>query len=227
MIKIFGLAVVVVLLGFGFIVAGLYLQVPRYKHYWLKRAAKAPESNALIYVAMGDSTAQGIGASNTEKGYVGLVADALEQKHRRPVHVINISKSGETVAGCLQEQVPQLRALKPDIVTIEIGANDMSTFDETTFRRSMGELMSQVPKQTVISDIPYLGGSRKKDLEPHAEAASSIIHELAATHGLSVAPLHQVTKAKDSWRVYAVDYFHPSNTGYKNWFAAFWQILDS
>ena len=227
MIRLVLLAILVVGVGVGIAFAGLYSQVPRYKNYWQRRAAKPMPDNALVYVAMGDSTAQGIGASSPDKGYVGLIAKALQEQEGRPVHVINLSKSGARVQDCLREQLPQLQNLHPDVITLEIGANDMSQWDEDSFKKDMNELLSQLPKQTVVSDIPYFGGGRKRRLEPQVLAASRIISELAQEYALRVAPLYQVTKEHDSVRTMTIDFLHPSNKGYQNWYAAFWQPLQT
>ncbi|MEO5743679.1 MAG: hypothetical protein ABIQ53_03685, partial [Terracoccus sp.] len=49
-------------------------EVARYGRYW----AQPRGGNAgILYVALGDSTAQGIGASRPERGYVGLIAERL------------------------------------------------------------------------------------------------------------------------------------------------------
>lgn len=220
---IWALVVIVVVFVVGLV--SMYSKISRYSAYWNQRASQSSEENALVYVALGDSTAQGVGASKAEKGYVGLVANALEDKHKRPVHVINLSVSGAKLADVVNEQLPSLTQLQADVVTIEAGANDMADFDETAFRNNMETLMSQAPKHTVISDMPYFGGGRKRNLEVNVLAANKIIHELGGKHGLRVAPLHQVTKERDNIFTMAIDFLHPSDQGYKNWFAAFWQIL--
>ncbi|MDQ3151126.1 MAG: SGNH/GDSL hydrolase family protein, partial [Actinomycetota bacterium] len=60
----------------------VYRNVAPYRRYWLRRAEEPGE---LRYVALGDSLTQGIGASRPERGYVGLIADALAQRTGRTV----------------------------------------------------------------------------------------------------------------------------------------------
>ena len=45
--------------------------VSAYAKYWKSR----PSEGSFTYVALGDSAAQGLGASRPELGYVGLLAD--------------------------------------------------------------------------------------------------------------------------------------------------------
>ena len=46
------------------------------------------ERGGLLYVALGDSAAQGIGASSAQHGYVGLIAQRLRDTTGRPVQVV-------------------------------------------------------------------------------------------------------------------------------------------
>src|SRR5690606_20312357 len=90
----------------------------------------------LVYVALGDSTAQAIGASKPEYGYVGLVKEYLENKTNKNVAVINISVSGAKLSDVIAEQIPKLKDLpKADVLTIEIGANDVINFNRKKFEK--------------------------------------------------------------------------------------------
>jgi len=86
------LALVLALLGvWGVRLWQLRHQVDRDRDYW---AAPKGEPGGILYVALGDSVAQGIGASGPERGYVGLLAERLRIATGRPVLVVNLSRSG-------------------------------------------------------------------------------------------------------------------------------------
>ncbi len=207
----------------------LLTSVSRYAKYWQRETARADQNNPLIYASLGDSTAQGIGASSPARGYVGLLAAKLTAEKGRPVHIINLSKSGAKIGDVLETQIPLLVSLKPDIITIEIGANDMKSFSAITFERQARALVEQLPPGTHLSDIPFFGG-RSRFLEPaleqNVEAANQILHRLASEHKIRLVELHAATKQHNlyPWD-YAIDYFHPSNLGYKAWFEAFWENI--
>lgn len=231
MVSIIAAAIVIGLIIELILLALLLRSLGSYKQYWEQRAAQPIPSNALIYVALGDSSAQGIGATSPTKGYVGLLADSLATKHRRPVHVINLSVSGAKVEDVIAVQLPKLRNLKikdDTIITLSIGANDVYRgLQPDTFRQEMDQLLGQLPKQTVVADIPYFGGGRVRSRESGAIEGTAIIHTLAKKHRLRVAPLYETTKRHDNFfTTYAADWFHPSNVGYKNWYQAFWNVLD-
>jgi acyl-CoA thioesterase I len=201
-------------------------QVARYEEYWGIQAQLPRDETSLLYVALGDSAAQAIGATQPRKGYVGLIAASLSAKENQHVHVVNLSKTGATIRDAIDNQLPQLRELKPDIVTIEIGANDMRLFEAEKFKSEMDTLMKGLPKGTVISDIPYFGGGRVNHLEANARSANEIMYELVQKYDLKLAYLHEEIKQNDNLNTYAPDFFHPSNAGYKNWHNAFWEAIN-
>ncbi|HTE57688.1 MAG TPA: SGNH/GDSL hydrolase family protein [Verrucomicrobiae bacterium] len=229
MLRVGGIILCFLLIVWSAKVIVLALSVNRYAAHW-RQTAGLPQENQIRYIALGDSTAQAIGASKPTKGYVGLVAGALSQKHKASVHVTNISVSGATVRDALEKQLPQLQYMlttPATVLTIEIGANDMKNYHQQEFGSQIDQLFSQLPKQTVVSTIPYFGHGRYWRLEKNVRPANAIIEKAAKHYGLRVAPLYDVTKQRDNPLVYAADYFHPSNRGYRNWFDAFWLILDS
>lgn len=203
--------------------------ISRYAKYWQQQAERTDQAKPLSYVALGDSAAQGIGASSAAKGYVGLIAKRLSQQKNQPVHVINLSKSGAKISDVLNTQIPELNKLHPDVITIEIGANDIKGFDATRFEAQATSLFEQLPKDTFISDIPYFGG-RSRWLDPKQEknvvAANVILHRLAHEQGRTLVELHQETQKRNKYPWdYAIDYFHPNNIGYRAWADVFWDRI--
>lgn len=201
--------------------------VEGYKNYWLAQNQKPFKQDSITYIALGDSAAQGLGASRPDKGYVGLIAAQMAKTANEPIRVINLSESGAKIQDVTDKQLPQLEDIPTEntIITLEIGANEMRMFDEQSFRADMESLMSGLPAQTVVAEVPYFGGGRFRKYEPNVPIANGIIHELAARYGLRVAPLYQITKSRDNLLVNASDFFHPSDRGYRNWYEAFRQAL--
>lgn len=212
--------------GRGYIM--LATQIPRYQNYWNQRAKQSLDQNELRYFALGDSAAQAIGASRPEKGYVGLLADRLAAASGRPVRVINLSETGAKASDVFDKQLPRLleyQLTDDDVISLAIGGNNVRGLQPDEFRGTMELIMRQLPKQTVVGDVPYFGGGRYNESQNNALTASQIIGQLAQDKGLRLAPLQQVTKDKDSWRNYAADFFHPSDYGYQWWAEAFWTVL--
>lgn len=188
--------------------------------YWERRAAQDGE---LLYVALGDSAAQGVGASRPERGYVGLLADTVAGRTGRTVRVVNLSVSGAVVADVVAGQVAPLAELEPDLVTVAVGGNDAGRTDPATFRRSFNALCAALPDGTLVSDVPDFGGGPR---QPAAARLSRIAREVLAEHPrLRPVGLEQATLDM-GWGDYAPDFFHPGDSGYRRWAGAFRQALE-
>lgn len=199
----------------------LYFSVNRFHAFWQN---KAKESGEITYLALGDSAAQGIGATSPMRGYVGLIAQQLEETTGKTVKVINLSVTGATVRDCLKTQIPQIKDIQADYVTIEIGANDVKKMQSEEFRQDFAELLPQLPKGTYVSNMP-LFNSRPSSTEP-AKELSKITAELVAKDSrLRFVDLQKQTSEHQSIFGFAPDLFHPNNLSYKNWFQAFWNEM--
>ncbi|HEX5797986.1 MAG TPA: SGNH/GDSL hydrolase family protein [Candidatus Saccharimonadales bacterium] len=114
------------------------------------------------------------------------------------------------------------------MVTVEIGANDIISFDSKKFEKEMDELMAKLPKNTVISDIPSFSGSRYAKYENRILEANEIINKLADKHNIALAKLHERVAANHGLRTFAADLFHPSDYGYRNnWLPAFMDRINN
>ncbi len=196
----------------------LLLTVSSYKEFWVK---KATEPGEITYLALGDSAAQGIGATSATRGYVGIIASRIEAEAQKSVKVVNLSKTGAKMHDYLNEQAPQISNIQADIVTIEIGANDVSVFDPETFRSDFKKVLLTLPDGAYVSNMP-LFNSRPAST-PKAKAASVIIkEELRAYPNLIFVDLEKQTSENQSIFGFAPDLFHPNDLSYKNWADAFW-----
>lgn len=183
--------------------------------------------DGLVYVALGDSTAQGVGASRPDRGYVGLLAEQLREATGLPVTVINLSRSGGQVRDVVDEQLPLLAGLHPDLVTVGVGGNDIRDYDADRFERDVTALVDGLPAGAVIADAPYfMHGTAQR----HARQAASTVNRLAVQRGLLPAPLQERLRDR-GWQAmvtdFAADWFHPNDRGHRVWASAFWDIIGS
>jgi acyl-CoA thioesterase-1 len=199
--------------------------IPVHSDWW---RAQREESGELLYVAIGDSAAQGIGASRPGRSYVGLLADHLRSTTGRTVRVVNLSISGARVIDALKRQLPHVAGLRPDVMTVSIGANDIGMhFDPERFEREIERLYGALPPHAIVAEVPsfYLGSKERQ-----ARVANEIVRRIAARHALWVAPLHAATRRVGApWyvlRQVASDFFHPNDRGYSVWASAFSAQVD-
>lgn len=202
----------------------LTADIPVNAKWWHAQEHKTGE---LLYVAVGDSAAQGIGASRPGRSYVGMLAAHLRERTGRPVRVVNLGQSGARLREALDLELPKLRKLHPDVLTVSIGANDIAGFDAERFERELRELYSALPRHAIVADLPafYFGAAEK-----NARIANGILHRVADESGLEVAPLYAATKGQSGLRYalnqVAADFFHPNDRGYRVWASAFIPLLD-
>jgi acyl-CoA thioesterase I len=186
---------------------------------WWREQRRAP--GELVYVALGDSAAQGIGASRPGRSYVGQLATRLRRETGRTVRVVNLAVSGATVALALRDQLPKLAKLDPDIVTVSIGANDVAIWDLARFEREYRTLVAGLPDHAILADLPsfyFLPGQRA------SRAGCEIVRRVAEERGLPVVGLHAATHRQGLWGIvtqFAGDLFHPNDRGYAVWADAF------
>lgn len=190
--------------------------------YW---AEPRGEPGGIVYVALGDSAAQGIGASHPERGYVGLLAERMRARTGRPVQVVNLSISGATIRDLVDSQLPQLRELRPDIVTVAIGGNDVRSYDPAPFSADVDKLTAALPVGTLIADVPDFMHGR---WEERATEAGGIIAAGAGARQLRIVPLHDAQRERGAGAMltdFAADWFHPNDRGHRVWADAFWNEL--
>jgi lysophospholipase L1-like esterase len=95
-------------------------------------------------------------------------------------------------------------------------------------QKEMDSLMSQLPAETIISDIPSFEGSRYSRLEKNVVTANGIMYRLAEKHGFSLVPLHDQIQNNNGILTFGADLFHPSNKGYReNWAPVFLARINS
>ncbi len=199
----------------------LKLTVNNYKNFW---AEKYKESGEITYLALGDSAAQGIGATSPMRGYVGLIAKRVEEKTGKSVKVINVSKTGATIKDYLNDQAIYAKETKADLVTIEIGANDISDFDDDTFRNEFKQVLRTLPDGSFVSNMPKFN-SRPGSTNNAEQASKIIAEEIKAYPNLVLVDLQKYTSENQSIFGFAPDFFHPNNLSYKNWANAFWHQI--
>ena len=98
----------------GLVVPGIRrvsAQIEPYTRYWSDQNQEAIRGEGPLLAVIGDSTALGIGASAPDRGYVGLLREALSHRDRRPWRVVNLAQSGARTADGLERQLPILADL--------------------------------------------------------------------------------------------------------------------
>lgn len=114
----------------------------------------------FVYVAIGDSTIEGIGASTREKSFASLIFAFLRTQFKQ-VEFYNFGKRDSRVKDVIDQQLSHAIAKTPDLIILSVGANDIKHRTSTkTFEKYFSELLTTLKNETqakiVINTIPDL-----------------------------------------------------------------------
>jgi acyl-CoA thioesterase-1 len=187
---------------------------------WQAANEAALRAEGPLWVALGDSMTQGIGARDISGGWVRQLQDQLAAQGH-PVRLLNLSVTGARVRDVVEGQLPQLQALgqTPALVTVLIGANDM--FPRSRRAPAVGQfaaLLRGLPAgRTVVGALPQRN--------PPARAINALIEQAAARGQVRVVPTG-VQGIGSLIGTLAEDHFHPNERGYAGIAASFGAIID-
>lgn len=177
-------------------------QVEPYARAWEEHNRAAVRADGPLWIVLGDSMAQGIGASAYDRGWPGQLAERLPD-HR----MVNLSVSGGRLSDLLDRQLPTMETLgEPDLVTVVVGSNDLiSRRQREALPDRLAQVLRRLPPGSVIGTQP---GGRSGALE-----FNRLVDEAAAERGLVVAEFRDPRMR--SWKgKLSVDHFHPNDLGY-------------
>ncbi|HWG93751.1 MAG TPA: GDSL-type esterase/lipase family protein [Mycobacteriales bacterium] len=194
-----------------------YAQVDAYAGAWEAANARALEAEGPLWLVLGDSASQGVGASAHDRAYVGLVLDRLRAADGRPWRVVNLSRSGARTREVVDAQWPRGQALGAELVTALVGGNDALGTPLPQWRRDVDELCAALPAGAVV------GTTARGVRERKVRVANAHVRERAAAHGLRVADLWAHTGPP--YRGLYADGFHPNDRGYVQWADALAEAL--
>jgi acyl-CoA thioesterase-1 len=187
----------------------------------------------LRYIAAGDSTAVGYGASGVEKTYPYQIAQFLAKS--RTVEYKNISVIGYKTQDVLEKQVNEIIAYKPDVVTISMGPNDATHLVSSekvlnNYKVIISKLEQGTRAKIYITDVANFNGATIlpwfyiKFIEYRSSRLNQKIATLASDR-VRIINIHDFGWNSlpyiDRKKTYAADHFHPNDLGYQNWANAF------
>ncbi len=202
-----------------------------FARYWHdnNEAVLADPEGGPVWVVLGDSTAQGIGAVGPDGGYVGQSLRQLEARTGERWRILNLSVSGALIRDVLAQQLPALAGLpiEPALVSCGIGANDILFSAPGKLFSDLRTLLAAVPEGTVMLDLPVPKGFWwivGMCSVPYITRINRVIHVVAATRGLLVAEVS--VQFRPPWTgKFSVDNFHPSQDGYRDWARALLTVI--
>jgi lysophospholipase L1-like esterase len=186
--------------------------------HWDAHNDQALAESGPLWVVLGDSTAQGLGAPSPMGGYVGQVLAGLRQRTGERWRVLNLSLSGALIRDVQRDQLPRIPA-GAGLVTCGIGANDILYSTPAKVLADLRVLIGAVPGGTVVLDLPLptgIWGILGRASVPYVARINQAIRQAAAARGLPVAEVS--AHFLPPWAgKFGPDNFHPSQDGYRDW----------
>ena len=187
-----------------------------FARYWQAHNDQVLAMDGPLWVVLGDSTAQGLGAPSPDRGYVGQVLTELRQRTHLPWRVLNLSVSGALTRDVISAQLPRLPA-HADLVTCGIGINDILYTGPGKLFADLRALIAAVPDQTVLLDLPLPAGCwgfLGRASVPYVTRINRTIRQAADARSLPVAEVS--AHFLPPWPgKFASDCFHPSQARHR------------
>jgi acyl-CoA thioesterase I len=221
-------ALVLILAGWMTTTAAVHAAAPR----------QLPPSGTrnLVYVALGDSSVEGIGATSPETNYPSRIAARLRVLYPE-TRLENLGVAGAVASGVVANQLDRALALQPALVTLSIGPNDVTTgVPAAEYARNVESILRALHDRTsavvVVNLLPdlaitprFAGSPRRDEIGRRAEELNRILTTAARRWNAEIVDLHSYSRAEVPRRpeLVADDGYHPSDAGYARWAELMWQ----
>jgi lysophospholipase L1-like esterase len=195
--------------------------------------------DGLLYVAVGDSTVSGAGASRPEHNFVSRLAARLGREYGQ-ARSKNLGVPSATAVEVALRQVPEAIHLAPQLVTVTVGPNDV--LDEVpieTFERNVQFILERLRQETraliVVNLIPDFVRTPKFSVAPNVTAMAGQIRRFnevlarqAGEQGAVLVDLYGPSQAAlpAHPHVVSADGYHPSDVGYELWAELMWGAIE-
>ena len=166
----------------------------------------AAEPAARVLLVMGDSLSAGYNLA-ADEGWVSLLGQRLAD--RKPAwRVVNASISGETTAGGAARIDSELATHRPDVVLIELGANDgLRGLPMEQARANLSKMIDAA--QAAGAKVLLVGMEMPPNYGPEYTAQfRGMFRELAEANGIPLLPflLEPIARERDAFQA---DNLHP------------------
>jgi acyl-CoA thioesterase-1 len=170
------------------------------------------ETRSKTIVAFGDSLTAGYGLPTLDRAYPAILERKLKQEGY-DYKVVNAGVSGETTAGGLR-RVDWVLNVKPDIVILELGANDaLRGLPASEAKKNLSEIIEKI--KPTGAEILLAGMYAPRNLgDGYFRQFDNVYPELAAQYNLKLIPffLNEVALVPE---LNIDDGVHPNEEGYK------------
>ena len=180
----------------------------------------------LRLLVLGDSTAAGVGAPNQQVALPGRLADALHARTGRGVAWRAVGENGATARDLGERFLDEALSAPADLLFLTVGANDaLAMRSARAFAADVRHILNAFDRSNpdafvLMSSLPVFGRfgllpqPLRTALYRHSLALEGAARALVEARPRAVMSSDPPPYSTDFW---AVDLFHPSATGYRDW----------
>ena len=204
------------------------------------RTLPADRGTAILYVALGDSTVEGVGATSRSRNYVSRIHERLRAVYPS-ARVANLGVGGATSADVRARQLDRAIELRPHLVTLAIGPNDITTqVHLATYEQNLAAILARLRGETtavvVVNLIPDLAvtprfrGSRLREaVGQQTIAFNTALERKGRAHRAELVNLYSASQREVPLRpeLISADGYHPSDAGYARWAELVWAGVEA
>lgn len=195
--------------------------------------ASIPTGPSFRYVALGDSYTIGTSVAEAER-WPNQLVETIDDSLIGLNLIGNLAVNGFTSRHVIEVELPQLDRLRPDVVSVLIGVNDVvQGVPEATYRTNLAHILDELvgrlgAASTFVVTIPDFtvtpAGADYGDPSRRSTAIrrnNAIADELAMARSVLIIDIYDISlgAASDPTLV-APDGLHPSGAQYRRWVAA-------
>ncbi|HET9849532.1 MAG TPA: SGNH/GDSL hydrolase family protein [Candidatus Dormibacteraeota bacterium] len=202
----------------------------------ITRSLPSDRSTPLSYVALGDSTVYGLGASSPARHYVARLFQRVREEYPA-ARLLNRGVCMATAADVLAQQVPEAVLERPHLVTLSVGPNDLRRgVGPQDFARRVEVILERLHRETeatvVVNQLPDMAFCpRFSPAERSLVSALTRHYNHALQHvadgfGMELVDIGIADRPEhERRRFFSDDGYHPSDEGYAAWADAVWAAV--
>jgi len=202
----------------------------------ITRSLPSDRRTPVAYVALGDSTVYGLGASGPNTHYVARLFASLQWEYPA-ARLTNLGTCLATTADVLAQQVPDAILHQPHLVTLSVGPNDLRQGrGPDDFARRVEVILERLDQETdatvILNALPDLA-SAPRFAQPERSMVAALtrhynhaLRHVADGFGVDLVDLEISGRPESELRrFFSDDGYHPSDAGYAAWAGVLWTAL--